>query len=441
MSSQLSRQASSGIPRYLYRVYSVMMGDSNVLNSDVGFASAAARNNDCHPSLADMQYGVAQAKLRKHLAWTKYNFTDDEFISWTSSLLWALQFAVRKTTKSAEHELKLCVLDTSRFHTGTFLPAPQLIHDFGLSESNDITNAYHNTEYLVHGSLNVRNCSSTVSLACLRECGLFDLMPELDNEYWKQKLLMRVQYLREKIVSAVNPLTTVTCQRALRVASPFGGEWTMAMTIAFLALRGSPRNLEVLLPLIREVAVPRRDFLDLLRPCMSHYLDAPELANFANLMNWGFAQIQKVRLEEIDGLSQLNTGVNDLSLGSDGVANTTNDTPETTSAENPSPSTPQPTPTRAPRKMTKTTLFSTPIRVIASSLQVRFRDVQYPDLPTGVIEDEEDDDPRATDRFRSAAIPLGSGGFARRITVSVEFSDDACGGEGETEGSSSEESL
>lgn len=436
-----------------------MIGDSNVLNSDVGFASAAARNNDCHPSLADIQYGVAQAKLRKHLAWTKYNFTDDEFISWTSSLLWALQYAVRKTTKSAEHELELCVLDASRFHAGTFLPAPQLIHDFGLSESNDITNAYHNTEYLVHGSLNVRNCSSTVSLACLRECGLFDLMPELDNEYWKQKLFMRVQYLREKIASAVNPLTTVTCRRALRVASPFGGEWTMAMTIAFLALRGSPRNLEVLLPLIREVAgkisqdadpretladrmiVPRRDFLDLLRPCMSHYLDAPELANFANLMNWGFAQMQKVRLEENVGLSQLNTGVKDLSLGSDGVANTTNDTPETMSAGNPSPSTPQPTPTRAPRKMTKTTLFPTPIRVIASSLQVKFRDAQHPDLPTGVIEDEEDDYPRATDRFCSAAIPLGLGGFARRITVSVEFSDDACGGEGETEGSSSEESL
>ena len=96
---------------------------------------------------------------------------------WTSSLLWALQFAVRKTKKSAEHELKVCVLDTSRFITNTFFSASHLIRAFGLAAFKDCTVEYHTTTYLAHGSLNVRNCSTTVSLACLRDNGLFDLMP------------------------------------------------------------------------------------------------------------------------------------------------------------------------------------------------------------------------------------------------------------------------
>lgn len=218
----------------------------------MGFASAAAQNNDCHSSLAAMPYDMAQSKLRKHLAWTI--FVNNEFISWTSSLLWALQFAVRKTTNSAEHELRVCALDTSRFDTGTFFSAPQLIQEFGLSEFSDIVDEYHTTTYLVHGSLKVRNCSSTVSLACLRDYGLFDLLPELDDESWKQKLFLRVRDLRQTVVSVTYSLSPGTCQRAFQVASSYGAEWTMAMMIAFLALRGSPHEPEVLLRMIREVA-------------------------------------------------------------------------------------------------------------------------------------------------------------------------------------------
>ena len=245
-------EASGKIPRYLYRVYSVKLGQSNGHNSDIGFASAASRDNRCHPSLAKMEYDIAQTKLRKHLNWAIY--PDDEFISWTSSLIWALQFAIRKTQKSAEHELKVCVLDTTRFSTGTFLPALQLIQTYGLSAFKDCMVPYHSTEYLVHGSLNVRNCSRTVSLACLRENGLFDLMPELENESWKQYLFLRVQNLRQTLASTVIPFCQGTFHNALRVASSFGDEWTMSMMMALLALRGKFQSSEVFLQLIRESA-------------------------------------------------------------------------------------------------------------------------------------------------------------------------------------------
>lgn len=112
-----------------------------------------------------------------------------------------------------------------------------------------------------HGSLNVRNCARTVSLAGLRQRGLFDLMPELlDDGYWKPKLFSRVRDLRNSIVSAVNPLSPVTCETAFRLASSFGGEWTMPVTTAFLALRGPPRDLEKLFRFIREVAGKESSF-------------------------------------------------------------------------------------------------------------------------------------------------------------------------------------
>lgn len=90
--------------------------------------------------------------------------------------------------------------------------------------------------------------AQALSLACLLECGLFDLMPELDNEFYKHRLFLRV---RETIVSAANPLSSMTCRIALQVASSFGEEWNMVMMIAFLALRGRPQGYAELLPLIR----------------------------------------------------------------------------------------------------------------------------------------------------------------------------------------------
>lgn len=399
-------EASGESPHYLYRVYSVKFGQSNGQNSDIGFESAASRDKNCHSSLAKMEYDIAQAKLRKHLSWAI--FPDDEFISWTSSLLWALQHAIRKTEKSADHELRICVLDTSRFKTGIFFSASHLIQAYGLSAFKDCNLAYHNAEYLVHGSLNVRNCSKTVSLACLREKGLFDLLPELENEYWKQRLFLRVRDLRQTLASTVIPLSQENCQKALRLARSFGDEWTMAMMMAFLALRGTLLNSEVLLPLIKTFAgklsrngdpfwtlthhtsEPKRDFLDALPPYEGHYDDAPELAHFAELMNWGYAEVQKIRLRESDGLAQLNAGMNDLGLGSDGVSNATNVTEDNTSADDSSLSALQLTAMQPSRKAATT------------------------------------------------VKPLTPGGASM---ITVEFSGDAADGDDETEGLGNEKSL
>ena len=407
-----------------------------------------------------MQYDIAQAKLRKHLSWAIHN--DDEFISWTSSLLWALQFAVRKTKFSAEHELRVCVLDTSRFITGTFLSASHLIQTFGLAAFSDCTVEYHTTTYLAHGSLNVQNCSRTVSLACLRENGLFDLLPELEDEYWKPRLFLRVRNLRQKlVVSAVFPLSEGTCQGALRVASSFGEEWTMPVTMAFLALRGTGtfQNHGVLLQLIRDfagkmsrnadlprtlthhTAEPERNFLDPVPPYDGLYGDAPELANFTEMMIWGFAEMQKIRLQESEGLAQLDAGIKDLELGSDEVANATNDSQDTMPANDPLVSAPQPTAGQPSRKAKATVVSLTLAGASVITAKVVERNVRHPDLPTGLIVDVENESRLAEDSISSTRITLGAGRAGKNVTVSVQFSGDASDGDDEAEGLSNEQSL
>lgn len=137
-----------------------------------------------------------------------------------------------------------------------------------------------------------------------------------------------------------------------------------------------------------------------------HYIDAPELASFVEMMNWGFAEMQKVRCQERDGLDQLNAGTNGPRLGSDEIEDTTDDTSETTPADHPSPSTSQPTATEASRKSSATVILSTPSRASVVTIKVVERHVRHPDLPTGMITDGEDDVRPAADSNSSTTIAL-----------------------------------
>ena len=187
---------------------------------------------------------------------------------------------------------------------------------------------------------------------------------------------------------------------------------------------------------------PERDFLEPLPPYEGHYVDAPELANFAEMMNSGFAEMQRMRLQESDCLDQLNAGTNYLTLGSHEVADTTKDTSETTPADIPLPSTPPPAASRASQKITTTVIFPTTSRASIATVKVVGKNVRHPDLPTGMkAAGEEDEIKPAGDPISSTAIALGLGYVARHITVSVEFTEDGYDGDDETEGSSLEEGL
>ena len=88
--------------------------------------------------------------LESHLLW-KYR-SNGQFISWTSSLLWALQHTIRKVSQR-EKDIQICVLDTSKIETSSFFAASDLLRIYGVPDKAMLAHCYYNTEYLYRGGL------------------------------------------------------------------------------------------------------------------------------------------------------------------------------------------------------------------------------------------------------------------------------------------------
>lgn len=89
----------------------------------------------------------------------------------------------------------ICLIDIHAANT-RFYDATTLIAINDLPSEGKFRSENHTTEYLIHGRVEVKDCSSTVSLAKLRQSGLFELLPELDDEDCKAYLNSRVKALR-----------------------------------------------------------------------------------------------------------------------------------------------------------------------------------------------------------------------------------------------------
>jgi len=179
--------------------------------------------------------------LTKHFQWL--DVQNDEFISWTSSLLYALQYAVRKTrnpknprTVSQECDIKICLWERDAAGNPIY-PASNLIEFYRLPSEGVLRPEYHITEYLSHGKIDVKGCSSTVSLEELRRAGLFDLMPELDDENTKHDLFTRVLTLRSTILTTPIAISDFESKTARGIASLFARQYTMQAMLALLSLR------------------------------------------------------------------------------------------------------------------------------------------------------------------------------------------------------------
>ena len=226
------------------------------MNSNTLFASAAFSKGKGHQKQSDIPNKEIKRMLETHFMWHYFHASEcgSEFISWTSSLLWALQFAVRKTVNlvaSGESPVKLCILDTSTLDANAFLPAPGLIAKYDMLAQEKGRRSYHDDEYLIHGKLNVNGIASTVSLATLRAEGLFELVPELDEEEYKPKLRSRVIHLRTSLFALPKPISPKNGGLALWIASLFGTGLTMPMFVALLSLRGRHLVNESFLRIIR----------------------------------------------------------------------------------------------------------------------------------------------------------------------------------------------
>lgn len=202
----------ANVPRYLFRAFDSRSSSK----SDGGFVESQASLSEADTYGRDLlsQNELKAAKmLFNHLKW-KIPGPDDaphNLSSWTSSLLFAIQGAIYRCDMDFNpmdpRNVKICVVDTTKFPQGQFAPATQLIKKFvgcvqgdpDISDFFDFrlnVKRYNNGEYLSQGRVSLTGRCWTVSLDSLRQSGLSNLYPEFDDEQGRRKWANRTLELR-----------------------------------------------------------------------------------------------------------------------------------------------------------------------------------------------------------------------------------------------------
>jgi hypothetical protein len=197
------------VPRYLFRTFDVA---SHGTNDDNKIASVKSRIGLLEQRRIDLlQRERIDAAKRLHCHLDKSTPTaeeDDNLMSWTSSLLFAIQYAIWKSQRRQPGDIKICVVDTREFPQGQFARDLWL---FEAIESKTLPQGpardffrfrqdrsdYYNGEYLSQGTVNIANRSCIMSLQNLRDAGLSELYPEFDDPEGRTRWAKRALELRK----------------------------------------------------------------------------------------------------------------------------------------------------------------------------------------------------------------------------------------------------
>ncbi|KAJ6082139.1 hypothetical protein N7499_007013 [Penicillium canescens] len=173
--SGLAATALDDIPRYLFRVvtpYSDGTADETWVRSQSASQSKASSVEDIFHKLDLEKRMIVAQTLNLHLRWWPKGDLDDNFVSWTSSLLFAIRYIFYRHLSTEDEsrweDIKLYVIDTAQFPKGTFLADVDLIQAFceydttpgknlGSLKSLRKKEGYYFGEYLSQGSLKIEN--------------------------------------------------------------------------------------------------------------------------------------------------------------------------------------------------------------------------------------------------------------------------------------------
>jgi hypothetical protein len=204
--------ATTDVPQYLFRTFDGKSSGRSDDNAVASIASVAELPEESRKDLLSFPKDKAIDMLHTHLTNQCCSGGDpDNLMSWTSSLLFAIQYAIwrRRTFGCHSADIKICVIDTRRFPQGQFAPDMWLLQAyrntaakvggktkkffrFRLKDTR-----YHNGEYLSQGSVDHASRSCVVSLESLEESGLYDLYPEFAEVEGTKRWTNRVRELRE----------------------------------------------------------------------------------------------------------------------------------------------------------------------------------------------------------------------------------------------------
>ncbi|KAL8344081.1 hypothetical protein RB601_004548 [Gaeumannomyces tritici] len=194
-----AKTAYDDLPPFLFRVSHpksfARLGGGWALSRD---ASSPDNYESSRLGLGPRSNEEVAAALNRHLWWLDTEPGHSNFVSWTTSLLFALKFAFYNKQQGTPSEcIKLCMVNTQKFPKGVFVRDIYLIGAYKhylptyeqrvsgdgktLTSLLDLrTQGLYFGEFLSQGALGIDGKSCIVSLSDLEDRGLLWLLPELD---------------------------------------------------------------------------------------------------------------------------------------------------------------------------------------------------------------------------------------------------------------------
>lgn len=176
------------IPRYLFRVFT----PKSAATTDESWARSWNARHEIPASKLDIfantnDKAVADM-VHRHLMWLK---GEDNFVSWTSSLLFTLVYIfhlhANRNDASKFDEINLCIIDTTRFPRAVFIRDLDLIDayrafDDKLAQTQLLRRRtwggrLYFGEYLSQGELKIKGKCAIISAAAMIQRGLYYLHP------------------------------------------------------------------------------------------------------------------------------------------------------------------------------------------------------------------------------------------------------------------------
>lgn len=180
------RETFDEIPRYLFRVFT----PNSRGTTDRIWTKSMDASSRAGSSLVDIfarrNKDQVAGMIDRHLRWQEGS--EDNLVSWTSSLLFAVVYMfhlyANSRDRSAFEDISLCIIDTKQFPQGVFLRDMDLIQTYhpinvGLQRMRTLRSSrYYFGEYLSQGALKIEHKCGIVSAQDMMTEGLCHLRHE-----------------------------------------------------------------------------------------------------------------------------------------------------------------------------------------------------------------------------------------------------------------------
>ncbi|KAF2993356.1 hypothetical protein E8E13_001338 [Curvularia kusanoi] len=266
--SQMPSLRDGYVPRFLYRIHTPDTYGHTSLSSITPQAVASGGVNATH-DIFTWDRKAAAKLLNIQLRWWDYNDPYEcNLVCWTSSLLFALQYGFHRARQDNPDrydlsDVTLLIIDTRGMPKGVFVKDLELIAAFAkcsnpyceknlpfLQQLRQGSRGYYFGECLSQGHLKIAGICSQTTMQDLVKSGLFELVPEFENQASWTQWANRVIELRTPFHNAidVNQSDPFEVRRAIVIAETcFPGRWALPVAVMLLALKPRMKKDRVIL--------------------------------------------------------------------------------------------------------------------------------------------------------------------------------------------------